>query len=65
MLLVVHAGADSRGPSKAVIGVISTSLSVGYKILEKNGSALHAIVESIRIFESVVFMLKHACECDQ
>ena len=51
MLLVVHAGAGDRGPSKAVSAVISRSLSIGYKILEKGGTAIDAVVESISILE--------------
>lgn len=51
MFLAVHGGAGGRRPSKAILGVISKSLSAGYKILEKGGLALDAVVKSISILE--------------
>jgi beta-aspartyl-peptidase (threonine type) len=50
--LIVHAGAGNRRPSKAILRVISGSISEGYRILEKGGSASDAVIESISILEN-------------
>ncbi|MEW6416832.1 MAG: isoaspartyl peptidase/L-asparaginase family protein [Nitrospirota bacterium] len=50
-LLIVHGGAGSKRPGKEVFKKLSGSLSSGYKILSKGGTAIDAIVESIMLLE--------------
>jgi beta-aspartyl-peptidase (threonine type) len=52
MLLIVHGGAGVRRPNKEVLKKLSGSLSSGYKILSKGGTALDAIIESITLLEN-------------
>jgi len=51
MLLIVHGGAGTRKPSKISLKKLSQSLSSGFRILTEGGSALHAVLLSIRILE--------------
>ncbi len=51
MLLLVHGGAGSRKPSKKSLKTLSESLSSGYEILSTGGTALNAVIETIRILE--------------
>ncbi|HKN19657.1 MAG TPA: isoaspartyl peptidase/L-asparaginase, partial [Dissulfurispiraceae bacterium] len=51
MILVVHGGAGSKRPTINALKKISESLSSGYKVLNKGGTALDAVVKSITILE--------------
>jgi len=51
MIILVHGGAGNRKPSKKALRKLSDALSSGFDILSKNGSALDAVTESIRILE--------------
>jgi beta-aspartyl-peptidase (threonine type) len=51
MLLIVHGGAGERRPTKNALKKISESLSSGYEILSRDGTALDAVVSSIIILE--------------
>lgn len=51
MLLLVHGGAGSRKPSGKVLRKLSESLSSGFMVLEKGGTALDAVVGAIKVLE--------------
>ncbi len=51
MLLIVHGGAGNRRPAKNALKKLSESLSSGYEILSRDGTALDAVVSSIIILE--------------
>jgi beta-aspartyl-peptidase (threonine type) len=51
MILIVHGGAGSVKPKAGVLRKLSDSLSSGYQILLAGGSALEAVVESIKVLE--------------
>lgn len=50
--MIVHGGAGSKRPSMKALEVLFDSLSAGYGILRTGGTALNAVVESIRILEN-------------
>jgi L-asparaginase / beta-aspartyl-peptidase len=51
MLLIVHGGSGKTKPTKKVLRKLSESLSSGYEILRSGGSALDAVVMSIKVLE--------------
>jgi beta-aspartyl-peptidase (threonine type) len=51
MLLIVHGGAGSLKPQKKVLKKLSESLSSGRRILIEGGTAIDAVIETIKILE--------------
>lgn len=51
MLLVVHGGAGDRKPTKKALKSLYESLSSGFDVLKKGGTAIDAVVASIKILE--------------
>ncbi len=51
MLLIVHGGAGNRKPAKKALRKLSESLLSGYAILSYGGTALDAVIESIKVLE--------------
>lgn len=49
--MLVHGGAGSRKPTKKALKKLYESLSSGFEILKRGGTAIDAVVESIRILE--------------
>ncbi|MBI4690177.1 MAG: isoaspartyl peptidase/L-asparaginase [Nitrospirae bacterium] len=51
MILIVHGGAGDKRPTKNAIRKISESLSCGYEMLNRGGTAVDAVAKSIKILE--------------
>ena len=51
MILLVHGGAGPKRPGKKALKKLSESLTSGYRILSCGGTALDAVIESIKILE--------------
>lgn len=51
MIMLIHGGAGNRKPSKAALRKLSESISAGFDVLGKGGSALEAVADSIKILE--------------
>ncbi len=51
MSLLVHGGAGPKIPGKKALKKLSESLTSGYRILSCGGTALDAVIESIKILE--------------
>lgn len=51
MILLVHGGAGSRRPGANLLKKLAESLSSGFRIVQRGGSALDAVTESIRVLE--------------
>jgi beta-aspartyl-peptidase (threonine type) len=51
MIILVHGGAGNKKPSQMALRKLSEALSSGFDILNKSGSALEAVTESIKILE--------------
>ena len=51
MILLVHGGAGAAKPGKKALKKLFESLSCGYRILYNGGTALDAVIESVRVLE--------------
>jgi len=51
MILLIHGGAGSKRPGKKALKKLSEALASGYGILSCGGTALNAVIESIKILE--------------
>ncbi len=51
MILLVHGGAGFRRPGTRLLKKLTESLSSGFHILQRGGSSLEAVTESIRFLE--------------
>jgi len=51
MVLLVHGGAGFRKPGQKHLRKLSETLSAGFRILERGGSALDAVTGSVRMLE--------------
>ena len=51
MILLIHGGAGFRKPGQKRLSKLSETLSAGFRTLERGGSALDAVTESVRMLE--------------
>lgn len=51
MILLVHGGAGGKAPGDDALQKISEALSVGYRVLERGGPSLEAVVAAIAVLE--------------
>lgn len=51
MILLVHGGAGFRRPGTRLLKKLTESFSPGFHILQRGGSSLEAVTESIRVLE--------------
>ncbi len=51
MILLVHGGAGATKPGKKALKKLFESLSSGYRILYDGGTALDAVIESVKVLE--------------